>query len=160
FADFDTYSILAAKAQYAIFDKLASSTVTTPNEPWTTDSTSLASLGFGDQTLNGLGIQETTMYIRRPLGWLLEPGSQLTLHIAYSSALTTDSHLTVSVNGEPVGVFPIDPTKNDRYVTFQLPNSVIGAVSNGSTLHSLTIKLSARMFMNTKSCVASDPTAA
>ena len=160
FADAETYRILAGKTQYAVFDKLAGTAVSTSSEAWTTDTTSLAALGFGDETLNGLGVEETTLYISRPLGWLLEPGSQLTLHMVNSPALDPKSHLTVSINNEPVGTYPIDDTNNDKYVTFQLPDSVIGGAATGGTLHSLNIKLSARMFLDTKSCTASDPTAA
>lgn len=160
FADHETYLGIASPSRYAVFDKLAASASTQYTGPWTTDTVTLAGLGFPDQRLEGTGVVTTNYYFRTPPGWIRDPGAKLTLHMAYSTALTTDSHITVSVNGEPAGVYAIEPGSADKVVTFSLPDAVLGTQATGGPSQYVNIVVEARSFVQIKNCEPTNESAA
>ena len=160
FADNATYTAMIEQSQVAILDKLATVQLVSTQQPWTSDTTSLSDLGFGDVTLDGMGLIESNYYFRLPPGWVLKPGSQLTLHLAYSTALTPDSHVTVFVNGEPIGVFPIEAGGTSKIVTFALSDSILDTLITGSQAQTMNIKVSARNFLELINCQPSNADAA
>jgi len=160
FSDDATYTAMTGQSQVAILDKLATAQVAPAQQPWVSDTTSLSDLGFRDVMLDGMGLVENSYYFRLPPGWILEPGSQLTLHLTYSTALTSDSHVTVFVNSEPIGVFPIEAGGTSETVTFPLSDSVLDTLITGSQAQTMNIRVSARNFLELINCQPSKSDAA
>ncbi|MBN1426971.1 MAG: cellulose biosynthesis cyclic di-GMP-binding regulatory protein BcsB [Anaerolineae bacterium] len=160
FADNTTYTTLTGQSQLVMIDRLATNPIESAQQPWLSDTTSLSDLGFRDVVLDGMGLVEASYYFRLPPGWILEPGSQVTLHMTYSTALTDDSHVTVSVNGEPIGVFPIDIGDTSKTVTFPLPDRVRDTLVSGSRAQTMNIRISARNFLDLINCQPSNASAA
>jgi hypothetical protein len=123
-------TVFANDARFALLrgsviglDALASSAVN-PSQPspWLSTRVTLAQLGEADRQLSGTSPQNTYYEIQLPDGWILDPGSQFTLNVANSPAISSEiSHVAVYANNFLTGAVADTHNGQEHSATLNLP---------------------------------------
>jgi hypothetical protein len=132
-----------------------------PGPAWSTPKTTLAQLGQGTRTVRGTGLFHEYYYLRRPPGWVLDHGSQLSLHLAFSPALqANESYVAAFINEVHVGTIRIGQGIEETQATFDLPIALLNETPQGGRPQELTLHLVVANFLQEKICDQTQPEAA
>lgn len=124
-----------------------------PGQPWKTDRTTFAQLGETDRKIIGAGISENYYSFRRPAGWVLDYGSQLTLYFAFSPNLRVEeSYISVFVNEVNVGSIRTGNGIAQNQVTFDLPIDLLNQTADGQRPQTLNLRVEVSNHLNESSC--------
>lgn len=138
---------------YAVVDSL----VTLPSPqlalPWSSTHTTFRQLGELDQRVTGIGNKDVNYYFRIPPGWVFTPGTQLTLHMAFSPALRRDeSYAIVYINDVYVGAVNVTPDDGDIWVAMDMPVRALNELARGSKPMNLDLRLAIANLLPVDSC--------
>lgn len=125
--------------------------------PWLFTPATLADFDYEkNRELGGLGTSSATYYLRWPPGWTVAPGSEFNLSLIISPVVETNSHAVVLINGEIVGVSPIDPGVPFQSFTFSLPSGTINQNITDSRLRNMQLQVRMISIMETDECKYTD----
>ncbi len=130
-----------------------------PPLPWSTERTTFAQLGSDDRRVNGLGTHNLFYYFRRPPGWVLDRGAQLTLRFTTSPALTSrESYIAAFINDVPVGTVRTGPDFPNE-AEMELPVARINRDLDGRVPSRWTLRLEVGNFAREMDCEQVHPEA-
>lgn len=151
FASSSAFQLLTGEFQFV--ENVEVRTSLSPEAPWLMPRTTFAQLDYSNQTVTGPGVSSVYYYLRRPPGWVLESGSQLTLNLAYSPALEPGSHVAVFINDVFVGAMQPGQTQS----TFELPIADLNGIQGSEIPQTLEIQLDVANIMSIEICQDTDP---
>lgn len=129
-----------------------------PTRAWLTPQTTFAQLNDRDRTVVGTGLHREFYFFRRPPGWVLDNGSQLTLHLGFSSALqASESYVAAFINDVHIGTVPIGRGIKQSYFTFDLPVALLNQTPLGERPQTMTLRLEVVNSLIENACEQSDP---
>lgn len=159
FADHATFDALEGAFTFVRSKEVIAAPV--PGQPWLGSTTTFAQLGDRERLVQGTGIFEEWYYFRRPPGWVLDNGSQLTLHLAFSPVLRpTESYVAVFINDVFVGAMRTGRGIEETQVTFDLPTAQLNQMPNGERPQELTLRLEISNQLVENNCEQTHPDAA
>ncbi|MBN1564052.1 MAG: cellulose biosynthesis cyclic di-GMP-binding regulatory protein BcsB [Anaerolineae bacterium] len=140
FADADTIQFFSDT--YEIIEALQVRPAPLEPPAWTTDRVTFDQLGDYDRTIEGVGMMGAYYYFRRPSGWILDAGSRLTLHVAFSPTLReADTFMVIYINDIYIGTIDITAGDGDRWVALELPARALNNwAQSASSPRSLDLK--------------------
>ncbi|NPA27367.1 MAG: cellulose biosynthesis cyclic di-GMP-binding regulatory protein BcsB [Chloroflexi bacterium] len=131
-----------------------------PPPPWTTETTTFAQLGKDDRRVDGAGVHDVRYYFKRPPGWVLDKGSQLTLRYEASPALTSrEAYVAVFINDVPVGTVRTGPDFDQNEVTFELPIVRLNRTPKGEIDPRFTVRFEVANYLQERNCEQTHPDA-
>ncbi len=157
----DQLTVQALRGDFQFVRALETVSQPLPELAWLTPQTTFTQLGDRDRLVRGPGLFQELYYFRRPPGWVLESGSQLSLHLGFSPALRpTQSYVAVYINDVFVGTARIGYGIQESQFTFDLPVDLLNETPQGQRSLALNLRLEVANFLEESDCAPANPEAA
>jgi len=124
--------------------------------PWLTPTTSLSQLGFYDRAFDGVEAVATYYNVRRPPGWLLLPGSSLTVNLGFTP-MAVGSNVIVSIDDVYVGTIDTSEQATSTEVMLPLPVEELNAAAQAKGGLNMVVKMSVSNLLPINQCQDFDP---